>query len=731
MTTRPQTPATRILRTVALFAIYFVVARTALKFNAVSGFAALVWPPSGLALAALVLFGRDLWPGIAAAAFAVNWSLGAPLAVAVGMGAGNTLEALIGLELLTFFGFDPRLLRLRDAFALIIGAAILSTLVSATLGVASLYLGGVVGKSALLPTWTAWWLGDILGDLIVAPLLLVWPVSRIDLNTTPASRIAEIVGLLALVLFGGIAIFSDQLFPVTSPLPHPYFIFPILMTVAVRLDPKWTVTALFIVAVIVISSTATGHARGWTGPLNQRLLQAQIFLGVAAVSKLVLAAATAESRSREAEKRRSEECQRFLKEATQLLSESIDYQTTLEHVARAAVPRFSDWCVVQVLNEDGTFQAAKLACDIPEKESILRQLVARYYSDLEGPTLLARTIKGKTSRIIRQADDETYRAIAKEEQHYRLLKELDFSSLIASPLLLRDKLLGAIAVGSFRRDYAYGNDDIAILEELARRAAIAIENARLYQDAQRRSSRATSSFRSPRTSSRRRSPRSRCGSRSSIARCRGASSSRPLSARSPRYPTSCSSPRRWLRAWSSASGRPRSSRSCSRSSSISRESVLAICRSPARTSISSRSPRRSSTASASSCCRKASRSRSSRRGPVRGFWDRMRVDQVITNLVSNAIKYGEGKPITIAIESNPESRMAWIRRARPGPGHPDKLQAKILSASSAPASQDARCRTGSRPLIVKQIVLAHGGQVQLESHEEEGSTFTVELPKTV
>src|SRR5690349_8789936 len=80
----------------SLFAIYVVTAKLGLRLDAVSGFATLVWPPTGIALAALVLFGRRLWPAIAAGALVVNWTMGAPLVVALGIAVGNTLEAVVG-----------------------------------------------------------------------------------------------------------------------------------------------------------------------------------------------------------------------------------------------------------------------------------------------------------------------------------------------------------------------------------------------------------------------------------------------------------------------------------------------------------------------------------------------------------------------------------------------------------------------------------------------------------
>src|SRR6202011_1412678 len=129
---------------IALFVIYFGTARLGLSLDAVSGFATLVWLPSGIAIAALLLFGYRLWPGIIMGAFLVNLFKGAPLPVAVGIGIGNTLEALVGTYLLKRHGFSTTLNHLRDVLLLVFLAMPVSALISATVGVSSLLMGKVI-----------------------------------------------------------------------------------------------------------------------------------------------------------------------------------------------------------------------------------------------------------------------------------------------------------------------------------------------------------------------------------------------------------------------------------------------------------------------------------------------------------------------------------------------------------------------------------------------------------
>src|SRR6059058_6391554 len=133
------------------------------------------WPPSGVALAALLLLGLRYWPGIAMGAFLLNWTASVPVAGAAGIALGNTLEAVSAVWLLRRVAdFRPSLDRFRDVVALVTLGALASTTVSATIGIASLWASGVVGRDALSHLWFVWWSGDALGDVLVAPLLLTW-----------------------------------------------------------------------------------------------------------------------------------------------------------------------------------------------------------------------------------------------------------------------------------------------------------------------------------------------------------------------------------------------------------------------------------------------------------------------------------------------------------------------------------------------------------------------------
>jgi two-component system, sensor histidine kinase PdtaS len=279
-------------RILALAALYVVVARLGLMMDAVSGFATLVWPPTGIALAALLLGGRRLWPGVALGAFAVNWWTGAPILVALGIGAGNTIEAVLGAWALERFGFRS-LDRLRDAIALVGAGALASTAVSATVGVTSLRLGGIVTSGTFGKTWVAWWVGDMIGDLVVAPLILAWTANR---RGSLEGRGVEAAALGVCLLGVALGVFAGSSSADPATFGQVYAFFPLLIWAAVRFGAIGATTATFLVCVVAVWSTAAGHGPFVRPVLHERLLLLQTFIAVTASTFLVLATLLGERR---------------------------------------------------------------------------------------------------------------------------------------------------------------------------------------------------------------------------------------------------------------------------------------------------------------------------------------------------------------------------------------------------------------------------------------------------
>jgi signal transduction histidine kinase len=276
-------------------AVYFATARLGLLMDAVSGFATTVWPPTGISLVVLSLFGYRLWPGIAFGAFLVNLSVGAPVLVAGGMAAGNTLEAVFGTYLLRrFAGFRGFPDSIKGVASFVVLVAGLSTTVSAAIGVASGWLGSVIPSATTGRAWLTWWLGDAMGDLILAPLLFVWS-ERPRFAFSPW-RLAEGGGLLASLVMVGLLVFSD---PFPSPQTlflKPYLLFPFLVWAALRFRQHGTVTATFVVASVAIWRTASGAGPFATATLNESLLLLQAFMAIVSVTMLAFAAGINERR---------------------------------------------------------------------------------------------------------------------------------------------------------------------------------------------------------------------------------------------------------------------------------------------------------------------------------------------------------------------------------------------------------------------------------------------------
>jgi signal transduction histidine kinase len=282
-----------VVRIVVLTAIYVATARFGLHMDAVSGFATLVWPPTGVSLAALVVFGRALWPGVAIGAFVANVWSGAPVAVAAGIALGNTAEAWLGAYALRRVAdWRPSLDRVRDVVALVALPALGSTAVSATIGVSSLWLAGIVSDDLVRATWAAWWLGDVVADLVVAPLLLVW-LTKPSATSTPQPWI-EVLTLGTATLVVSALIFGAP--PTEAPFAwrQPYFLFPVLAWAALRAGQRGTTLTVFAVSAFAIWGTAMGQGPFARPTLAASLYSLQTFMAVGAAMALTLAAATTE-----------------------------------------------------------------------------------------------------------------------------------------------------------------------------------------------------------------------------------------------------------------------------------------------------------------------------------------------------------------------------------------------------------------------------------------------------
>jgi integral membrane sensor domain MASE1/anti-sigma regulatory factor (Ser/Thr protein kinase) len=269
-------------------AAYYGSAKLGLRLAFETGSVTAVWPPTGIALAAVVLWGYRIWPGVALGAFLANSWTGIPLYAVLGITLGNTLEALVGAYLLRrVAGFRPSLERVRDVLALVGLAGVLSTTISATIGVTSLLVADEIAGDQVGSVWRTWWLGDLGGDLIVAPAVLVaathWPFRRAPGRRLEAAGLGAVTVALSLVVF-------------TSSTPLTYLLFPPLIWAALRFWQPGAVAVSLIVAGIAVAFTESDRGPFAGNPPDERLLLAQTFVGVAGITTLLLAAVITERR---------------------------------------------------------------------------------------------------------------------------------------------------------------------------------------------------------------------------------------------------------------------------------------------------------------------------------------------------------------------------------------------------------------------------------------------------
>src|SRR5919204_2426156 len=197
----------------------------------------------------------------------------------------------------------------------------------------------------------------------------------------------------------------------------------------------------------------------------------------------VIAVVTARERAEE-RRRQSEEGLTFLAEAGQILAETLDYDTTLANLAKLVVPRLADWFIVDLAEEDGTMRRVVVAAAQPEKQALLEEL-SRSYPPVPGsPQPAARAVERGTTVHFPDFTPESLRGTTRDERHFELMTQLDPRSAIAVPLVVRGRMLGALTFAWSESERRYADTDLALAEEIARRAAHAIDNAQLYRSAQ-------------------------------------------------------------------------------------------------------------------------------------------------------------------------------------------------------------------------------------------------------
>ena len=292
----PVSGLSAMLARVAIVALaYFLGAKLGLRLAFDNENVTSVWPPTGIAVAALLLFGRGVWPGIAVGALAANLTNGASVPTSLGITIGNTLAPVVAASLLRSVGFRPELDRMRDVVALVFVGGAASMLVSATGGTTALAANGAIERGTYGSTWLVWWIGDALGVVIFAPLLLTLLAPTVDLSSF-RSRPRE-----ATVLFVAATTAASLVF--SSDVLLPYLVFPFAIWAALRFYQQGAASLTVLVAVVAIVQTAAHNGPFSTMSRTTNLVSLQLFNATLAMISLSLAAVTRE-RIGESEKAR-------------------------------------------------------------------------------------------------------------------------------------------------------------------------------------------------------------------------------------------------------------------------------------------------------------------------------------------------------------------------------------------------------------------------------------------
>ena len=338
-------PLAYAVRIGLLAGLYLVVAKLSLLLAIPPGYATAVWPPSGVAVATLLLFGNRMWVGIWLGAALANLMVHGSAPAAMLIGTGNAFEALAGATLIRRYLSVPRLfLSGEDVFKFAAIGALAST-VAATIGVGAIALTGQMSSSAFAANWWTWWQGDVSGILVVAPLILFWKVRAAE--TWPASRRLEATGFALALALTGYVVFGSGM--TSSGFSAALLLtFPFIIWTALRFDQLEVAAAVAAICVIAIAYTIAGRGPFASEPVGPSLLLLLAFVSIVALTGLVLSAVVGERRRAMAALRQAHTgledrvAQRTqeLEQANRSLRQDIVMRTILEDDLRRSEEKF-------------------------------------------------------------------------------------------------------------------------------------------------------------------------------------------------------------------------------------------------------------------------------------------------------------------------------------------------------------------------------------------------------
>ena len=288
----------RFLTGVGVCIAYILAAKLSLRFASVHPSSSPFWPPTGIAIATLLILGRRFWPAIFVGAFLANLTTAGTALTSLGIALGNTLEALLASYLVTRFANGRRAFENSwDILRFALYAGILSTAVAATFGVTSLALGGFAPWHQYGIIWRTWWLGDATGALVFAPFLLLWSA---DPRLKWSEReILESLCLFGLMLLTAIIVFGPVFHAHLRGDPWTFLCTPFLVWAAFRFGPREAAAAICVLCMAEVAGTERGYGPFVSESTNKSLLLLQTFVATKTVMILIFAVEVWERRRQE------------------------------------------------------------------------------------------------------------------------------------------------------------------------------------------------------------------------------------------------------------------------------------------------------------------------------------------------------------------------------------------------------------------------------------------------
>ncbi len=453
-----------LTKVLILAIVYHLAARLGLKMAYVQANTSPVWPPTGIGLAALLIFGYNLWPGISLGVLLGSLFTGAPFNLAVGMALGNTLEALVAVYCLKqIIHLHNALDRIQDVVGLII-VSVACTTIGASIGSLTLVILRYSEWQYFWPIWTTWWIGDMLGALVVASLLLTW-MSRLPIR---ASNRSYLEGGVLLVLLALIAWLVFSSLPPSGVFHQAliYVIFPFVIWAALRFGQRGATIGIALVSGIAIWGTSQGMGPFSLESKNDSLVILQTFTAVVSLTALILAAATIERRK-----------------AADALRQKADDLATLNDSSRTFLDNFEINSIFQTICQ---LAVTRLGLDIAWIETSDNH-------DGEDNHIIG---YGVSPSMLKNLNDNWPEPEVYQETPTPIIKSLDGNSISGDPhmsayqayaifpLLFSNRIIGALRLISKQKDF-FTNDNQMFIQSYANLAAVAIQNTLLFDELKR------------------------------------------------------------------------------------------------------------------------------------------------------------------------------------------------------------------------------------------------------